>query len=339
MIKMEDIADKAGVSRKTVYKALYDLPGVSVNTAKKVKKIAEELGYMVSMTGKSLVTGKTNIIGVILPILSGTVYSEILSNLEHYARLNKYNIIICESRFDADIEREYVDMLISRRVDGVIALPYYLYAKDDDYKNIKKLMEYKIPVVLIEQPIKIGNVKSFIADNEDAIENIVDFLYSKGRRRIAFFGYRTEKDETVSIFRINGYKNGIKKYNLKEFVYDTLSPVDGSKYNIEEDIYDFIDKNDLDAIICIEDRVAEYMLYIAKKYNINIPSKLSITGFDNREFTNYLIPSLSTVKQPVSEMAKGSIEYLLSVIENNPLNIDEQFVKYPCEFIIRDSTD
>lgn len=327
-----DVAEKAKVSIATVSRALNNQPGCSEETRKKVIRIAQELGYEPNEVARSLINKKTNTIGVIIPEISSLLSSEFISGIDTIAKQENSNLIVTYTKWNLVSTEENLKILHEKRVDGIIFVSEVL--KKEYFEYIKK---NDIPCVLLstksaEYPM-IPYVK---VDDYDASYAATHYLIKMGHKKIGLIS-GSSSDPIAGNPRIDGYKKAMLE-NLKMPVEDRQI-VAGNGYGFDDGKDKFIQLirqfPDLTAIFCTSDEMAIGAISAAYKLGINIPNDISIIGYDNLKISEMAIPPLTTIAQPLVEMAKRATEILFKLINNK--NTDVHSIVMPHQIIERES--
>jgi len=332
-VKIRDIAKELNISPSTVSRALAGNPKISEITKKKVNDLAIKLNYQPDLIARSLKSKKTKTIGFIIPDVTNPVCPEITKGAEDIASKNKLNIILCNSDYDHIKELEYLKILIQKRVDGILIIPY----ADENYLN-KILKDYDVPCVLLDtKPLK-GTSRSYVyTDHKYGAYLATKYLIELGHKRIAIIngpeihspckqmeeGYL----KALKKFDIPLNQNYIKKCNFKK----------ENSYNAMKELLN-LDKNEIPTgVIFISDMAAigAYDAITEKKYKI--PEDFSIIGYDNILETKYFNPSLSTVNQAKYELGEIGMELLINEMKN-PGNLKKEQIKLKPKLIIRQSS-
>lgn len=348
-VTIRTVALKAGVSVSTVSKILTgkykkDNVRISKETVEKVKKIAKELNYTPNYAGRFLSTGKTYTIGVNIPkskkrnFFLGHYYSQIIDSIEKEAVKNGYDILLINH--DSVIEK-----FKSKRIDGLIIIEQWEWNEEIEFL-IKENLPFIIVNNLIEDKYKIPSVN---IDNEYAVSEIVKHFKNNNHRNLAYIGELTSSPQKEHSIRLKYFIENIKKENLqlnenlfligkipnisnkiKEEDYDQLSGYYGMEYLFKNYSKQFT------GVFCANDLVALGALNFLYKNKIMVPNDISIIGFDDLDFSKYLVNGLTTIRQPLNEMGEISFKMLLKII-NKKFTLDEVFIKLKPKLIIRNT--
>ena len=148
-VTLKDVAKVAGVSYATVSRALSGSPEISEETRRRILKLCKEMGYTPNSVARSMVKRCTNVLGLIVPSLNNPFMSELTAHLEIYARTRGYNLMVCNSSYDYDLEKEVFSLLVGRQVDGIIMIP----VGHESYEPLNALTS-QVPTVFISENMK-----------------------------------------------------------------------------------------------------------------------------------------------------------------------------------------
>lgn len=326
-ITMLDIAKKAGVSKATVSMVLNKRDqSISEETKEKVLKLAEELNYIPNSLARGLSTKKTGTIGIILPDITNPFFASIARAIEDAANSLGYNVIFCNTDNEIDKEVEYIKLLISKIVDGVIFI-----AGGESSSSVEMLKINSIPFVLVDR--YIDNYKDEYGVyllNEEGVIKGVEYLYNKGNRKIVFV--KGHENIEVSNERLKGYKHAMDKYGIydKELIFKGDFNIEGG-IKATEAILNKLDK--VDAIFYSNDMMALGGMKALLRRDFRIPEDIRIMGFDNIDISGIFEPELTTIGQPIYKMGKEACRLLIDII--NEVDIKDKEIYFETELIIR----
>ncbi|QUH29280.1 LacI family DNA-binding transcriptional regulator [Vallitalea guaymasensis] len=328
-VKIKDVAKKAGVSVTTVSRVLNDGKYVSDELKEKVKKAIEELNYSPSFIARSLVLKKTNLLAVIVPNITASVNSIILSKIEETASKNNYNIIVCNMAENLDKQYKYLNIFKEMRVDGIIITNEKIDDKTRDF-----LESINIPIVFASA--KPSNQKhiAIVVNNYQAAYDAAEYLTSLGHKRIAFIG-GDRRDITSGQERYNGYRNALKNNKIplvEEYVeFGNYSLQDG--YSIMNKILKC--KKLPTAVFAASDDMAVGAINCIKDNGLKVPDDISVIGFDGTAVVDIVRPRLTSMEQPIKEMGTMAVEMLIQKINKQQTLVNEVIVNH--ELVVRDS--
>ena len=325
MATIVDVARLAGVTPTTVSRVINNRGYISEKTKKRVHEAMDELGYQPNEIARSLTKQKSNTIGVIVPHISHPYFAKLISNLENEAAKKDYKIILCNSKEKAEKEKQYLDMCKSNRVAGIIICSGNVESN--------KINTGGIPVVLLEKNFEEGKL-GIQCDNYQGGKLATEHLIECGCKKILHLsGVIDEEmpaDNREKAFIDVCSKNEIE-YFIKKYDIDT--------YN-QMNYYDYI-KSELneiegvDGIFASSDLIAAQVIQVCNEIKIRIPEDIKLVGFDDVDISQLTTPRITTVHQPIKEMARLSIE-LIDAKYNN-IEVNEKTI-LPIKLIIREST-
>ncbi len=333
-IKLTDIAREVNVTAATVSRALNDHPSIKESTKKRVREAAEKLHYQPNKIASSLRSGKSNIIGVIIPSAEINFFGSVVHGIEKIASENNYNVLIYQTNEFYESEKRGVLTFLQSQVDGILASISKETINLDHYENIKKR---GVPLVLFDRAVNMLGVSSVVVNDYAGAFAATSHLIKLGCRRIAHIGGQ----QHVSIFnqRLKGY---IDALNVNRIGVDEDLIVYG-KVSIESGrdcMSKLLALKKLpDAVFAVEDFTALGAMQVIKAANKKIPDDIAVIGFANEPFGEYITPSLSTVNQQTVQMGEAAAR-LFFESRKNIGNPDFEPVKLILEpaLICREST-
>ncbi len=327
-VSIKDIARLAGVSHSTVSRALRNSPLIPSSTAGRIRKIADDQGYMPSAVARSLVTSKTEAIGVVVTSIADPFNGEVVAGIEELANEHGYTVILANSQADAAREVAVVRSFQARRVDGVLVASSRVGAL-----HTPLLSELKIPIVLLNNQHPSAFVHSVSFDNVTGAYRAAGHLVELGHHRIAYLGDRFGLHSDAE--RYAGYCKMMAEAGLsvdEQLVVHGDGKPEGAAAAVRELL---AVREPPTAILCYNDMSALGVLRQAVREGIAVPAGLSITGFDDIFFAKYLQPPLTTVRQPMRELGRRAMELLLSILRGEE---NEKTLLIEGELIVRGST-
>ena len=302
-----DVARVAGVSQSAVSRAFRPGLSVSTKTKDKVMKAAKKLGYKPNAIARMLITQRSGMVAVIISSISNLVYPELLSRLTD--QLAKQNVKVLLFTLDgSDQLEELLEQVWTYQVDGVIALTAHF-----DYLDIAQFEQHHIPVVLYNRQVLDHPVNTVCVDHEQGIKQLVDLLVDGGNKRFLVLSGPIESDvanerRTIAIRHLA--RHG---FNNVPVLYGDFS------YQSGKDCFaEWMQDNEVpDAVICSNDTMAIGCMDEARGvHGIKIPEQLSVVGFDGIHAAFWSGYELTTIRQPVNQMAKAAVNILMERIEN-----------------------
>lgn len=310
MITIKDVAKVAGVSVTTVSRVLNNRGYISDITRKNVYAAMEELDYRPNELARSLFRKKSNILGLIVPNVAHPFFAELTGFIEYYAYIAGYKILICNSYQDTDKEKEYVEMLKSHRVDGIIIGSHTL--------NTSAYLTPNLPIVAIDRNFA-NNIPFVTSDNYSGGQLATKLLIDKGCKKIAHI-CGTLEINTPANKRYKAFLDIINKSNVDYIIKEAKLDI---HVNYEKIIYNLFQAHpDIDGVFASSDMIAASTMYVANQLGKNVPTDLKVVGYDDINIAPLLTPPLTTVKQPIEEMGKLAIKLLIDIIEEKEVVIE-----------------
>ena len=307
-VTLKDVAKAAGVSYATVSRALSGSSQIGSETRERVLKLCDEMGYTTNFVARSMVTKRTNLIGLVVPSVDNQFMSELAYHAEVSARSHGYNIMLCDSGPDLRREKTVVKLLLGRQVDGILIVPQ----SSRSYESLKPYLD-QTPTVFLSENLR-DQPQSYVAvDNSRGTYLGTQYLYELGHRDILYFGQR---QSTTHQLRAEGYRKACQELGLAPRYFNseyTRSSIQGG-YQLAKEL--FQKPLDYTAIFASTDSNALGVLTAADELGIDIPGRLSLIGFDNISATALSRIDLTTIDQPKKAMAVQAVDMLRDKIEH-----------------------
>jgi len=332
-ITIKDIAQMLKISVSTVSRALKDNPEISQKTRKEVQDLAKKLNYVPNPIAVALKTRKSNTIGVIVPKIVSTFFSNVVSAIEDVADKYGYHVLVSSSNEKMIKEMKNINVFIATRVDGVILS---LSRETESFEHIQRIRDNDIPLVLFDRTTKELDVPKVVADDADAAFIAVDHLIKGGAKRVALL--TGPGHLLIGRNRMRGYLNALTKHNIEinsDYICRSNLSVKGAKEATSK-LLDMT--NPPDAIFGINDDLAIGAIEACKERGMDIPKDISIVGFSNTKRSQYMKPSLSTMNQNPTEVGRRAAELLFEQLRDPKNHIIREEIVH-AELIIRETSD
>ena len=289
----------------------------------------KELDYRVNEIARGLKTNKTMTIGVLIPCLENIFSTTIVSNIEDILLKNGYSTIICDYKEDAGLEKQKMNFLVNKMVDGIIMVPL-----DSSSEEINRITEKSIPIVLIDRLIKEANCDCVLVDNLNASYNAVEQLITRGHKRIGIICGPDDIYTTQE--RLKGYIRVHEDYAMEV----DQSLVKFGNYQIQggyDLLCEFMDGDEKPTAIFVTNYEMTLGVVIAiNEKNINVPDELSIIGFDNLQMARVVKPPLSLVVQPMQQIGETAANLMIRRLKGDMSNFPAIY-RLKTEIQIRES--
>ena len=335
-VTLKQIAETLKISVSTVSKALKDYPDVSKKTKRLVKETAELLNYKPNAFAVNLRTKESKTIGLIIPEVVHHFFSSVIKGIIAQAEKKGYLVIILQSNESYELEKKQLDLLLSKRVDGILIS---LANGTGDFKHLNDLITQEVPLVMFDKIAKLVNCSKVIINDRKAAYTATKYLIDSGCKRIAHF--RGPLLPQNSIDRFLGYKtaltdSGITYDSSLVYILKDMSFDEGKFYAKEL----LKDHNDVDGIFINTDLVAIGAIAEFNKCDVKVPEDISIVGFSNWFMASVISPSLTTINQPGYEMGKTAFRQLYKEIRKLKKNneVTPKIIELETELVIREST-
>jgi DNA-binding LacI/PurR family transcriptional regulator len=325
---IKEIAKIAGVSHSSVSRALRNSPLVNRDKADRIRRIAEECGYRPSAAARSLVTRRSQTIGVVVTSIADPFVAGVVSGIEDIANERGFSVFLANSGVDPAREIRVVHAFEERRVDGIIVTASRVGAL-----YVPVLEQMQVPIVLLNNQHPSQFAHSVMIANVEASREATRHLVSLGHRRIAYIGDRLGFQSDTE--RLDGFRSALDEAGIP------LDPAlvvhgDGKPEAAREAMAQLLAlQNQPTAVFCYNDLTALGAFRQIADAGLRVPHDISLVGFDDLYISLYLEPPLTTVRQPMRQMGNLAMTTLLRLIAGEGLCQD---IKVPGELIVRRST-
>jgi LacI family transcriptional regulator len=319
-LSIHDVAAEAGVSVATVSRALTGTRGVRKESRDAVLAAVAKLGYRPNQVGRALRRRRTQVVGMVLPRVNNPFFPSVVQACEEYLRSKGYALLLTTSDDEPEIERQRLEMLVDRQVDGLLVSP----CRWTDSAVAVAATQQLVPLVELDRNSDRFDGDFVGVDDARGITQVVDHLRAGGRRDLAFIGSdesnfsgRTRHEAfTAMIGEPRRPARELLGTFSEDWGYDAaLRLLDGDDRS--DDHSDRRDRNDRpDAVVCANDLIAIGALRAAKELGLRVPRDVAISGYDDIDMARVCTPALTTVRQPVEELSRTAVDLLLDRIED-----------------------
>jgi len=330
-VQQKDLAQMLNVSVMTISKALRDHPDISEAMRKKIKELAQQLGYRPNLVARNLCSQKTNTLGIVIPKIAHSFYSRVLDGIYREAKQNGYAVILTVSQEDSRREEENIQNLLAMRVDGLLVSVSQTTNNDEVFREAERA---KVPLVFFDRILPLPQHSQVSMDNYGGAFAAVDWAIRAGYTHIAHLcGF---SHLLISRQRRDGYVDALTKSRLpvrSEWILETRFGEEGGAESFHK-LWGQAEKPEL--IFTVSDSVALGVYQAAREYGLRIPEDISVIGFSDIEFASLLSPPLTTVHEPAEELGKQAAALLIEEIENEDAPHPQQRI-LPTKLIVRQS--
>jgi LacI family transcriptional regulator len=307
---IKDISRIAGVSYSTVSRALNKKPGVSEVTRQRIFEIAKQLGYRPNAIARNLVQRQTKTIGLIIPQLTNPFYPAVAEGVEDAADARGYSVLLCNSKWDPEKQSKYLNLLVERRVDGII-----LAAMGGDFDEIEEIVG-DIPLVYIGSAPESTPRHGVIMNNEHGGFLAGTHLLEEGYSPLAFIG--TAMGSLTLEARLNGFRRALRAKGI-ELEDEYIEVGDSRELKGEALLKRLMNlKKPPKAVFVENDLLAMGVMTGAGQLGLKVPQDLAVVGFDDIPFSSLPEIQLSTVYHPKEKMGAIAADRLIQEIEFGP---------------------
>ena len=307
---MKDLSRETGLGLATISK-YFNGGTVREKNRVLIEAAVKKLHYVPNEVARSLKTQHSRVIGVIIPELSNAFITSIISSMEDILRKHDYAVIVCDCRSDPKREKDAVEFLLHRRVDGLINM-----ATDTTGAHLKAPLASGIPVLLIDRLIESlrGKVSAVIIDNVHAASQAVEKLTSLGHRQIGLVLGSPNLYTTNQ--RLTGYLNALNEAGIKpteEYIRYGDYTMDGG-YQAVLDLLKL--KNHPTALFVTNFEMTLGAMLALQHNGVRVPEDLSVIGFDKLELFGEIFPNLTLIRQPQLSIGRESANLMLNMLSN-----------------------
>lgn len=330
MVTMSDIAKKTGLSKSTVSRVLNNYAHVSKEKRQLVQKAMEELSYVPSLTARKMRGNLTTTIGIVVPRIVNPFFSYLVSSMERAASDNGYQVVILQSDGKVEKEVKFLDLLKTRQIDGII-----LTTVINKKEVIATYEQYGAIVFCNEYFEEFPYYSKVRINNKLAAYTATNHLLRKGYKKIAFCTGELFPTQGNGIERNLGFQEALEEAGLQmnhDWLFLRNESIEDGK-NVLRKILKM--KERPDAIYTGADELAAGIILEANKHNLRVPKDLAVMGFDDQPLAELTIPKISTIRQPIKELGKLSVDLMIKQLKGESLKKD---IVLPVELVVREST-
>ncbi|WP_100371989.1 LacI family DNA-binding transcriptional regulator [Bacillus sp. FJAT-45037] len=329
MATIKEVAKLAGLSRTTVSRVMNNHPYVSDEKREQVLDAMTQLGYVPNSSARRLRKNRTETIAVLISRVVNPFFSKLVDEMERIAAEHGYQVILCNTRQDKDKERNYLELLRTKQVDGVI-----LASIENEWDVIEPYTEYG-PIICCNEYREGIAVPSIRLDQIKAGALATNHLIELGHSRVVYIG--GSQDSPLSEDRRRGYEQALTSAGInivKDYIiHDVYGIEDGQL--ICERLLDL--KPRPTAVFAGSDEVAVGLMNALLERGLRIPEDFAVVGFDNQPIAEIISPKLTTIEQPINQLSHMAMTRMLHALQTTQkLSPSIEFLSH--QLIIRQST-
>ena len=322
------VAERAGVSLSTVSRVLNGKASVNKVLKERVEKAVKELNYRPNSVARSLANNRTDSVGVLVPEPNAPFFGDLMQAVESTLRMADKHIIISVGGNCLETEKDAVEFLISRNCDALIM---HAEALSDEY--LLEINNNKLPIALVNRQVEGLPEACTTLDNEKGGYLATRHLLELGHKDIAYISGPTDKCDAR--LRLEGHKRALSEAGLPTnplLIFNGDYSEDDGKIGLLELMARDVP---FTALVCANDWMASGAISCARDLGMSLPQDLSIVGFDDVVFAHHVFPRLTTVSNPIAEMAEMSAKYILNKVYGQANNVQLYFEP---SLVVREST-
>lgn len=329
-VTIKDVARMAEVSISTVSRVINDSKPVSPEARRRVLKAIEELGYKPNEVARSLVTKKSNIIGIIVDDIGSSYVAQIIRGVEEVGRMYNYDLLLCSSYGDKESELRFSQLLMQKQVAGIIIVSEIL---NNDVLSFLDMS--RIPFVYLNKYYNVLESPNVSINNREASDKVMKHLIEEGHKRIAYVTQEKDVELTIEKHKLEAYREWVGNIGGDPMVFEVDGHEIENGYDLGNRIVERLLEERITAVYCCEDEIAIGLINYLYDHNIKVPEDISVVGYGDITLASYFRPMLTTIKEPYYDIGAVSIRRILKVLQGE--KVEEQTIVLPVQFIVRDS--
>ena len=317
---IKEVAARSGVGIGTVSRVLNNSPQISEATRKKVMKAIKELNYVPNVAGKRLSQKKSYVIAVVVPVIDHPFFAKLVSSIEKEADEKGYSVLLASSQHRIEKEHEILKRLQQHEADGALFVTHYEHA-EEEFDNLA--------IVSIDRHLG-KDIPVVTTDNYEASRKAVEHLIEKGCKKIAYLGTKPNQSSEVSL-REKAYEDVLNEHGLPVIVVNRIVS-HGEENKLIDELFE--SKRGFDGVFVSGCTLATLLYNRLRASGLKTPRDVQMVSYDG-EFALDDIHHLTTLEQPLDEMAKKCVELLIKKINGEEV---EPVSKFQCRFIKGETT-
>ena len=310
-VTIKDIARMAGVSVTTVSRAINNAPEISPETRERILELCQKEGYRTNLLARSLISSRSNVIGVVLPDISSPFHAALALHIETCTAQLGYQVMLCSGRPGKKGIDELFDFLISQRVDGIL-----LASSSNGAPALLEKYQSAVPIVLLGAfvpPDASTRINCVSTDNYVGGQMAARYLHGLGHRKVVYLGARRHSD--THLLRHRGFEDAASELGMEVSTVwnqENCSTTE-SGYQLAMEI--FRKPFSQTAVFAASDLIALGAMQAADELGISIPGRLFLMGFDNIDYTALPKIRLTTISQRTEALAGSGVRLLMELIQ------------------------
>lgn len=331
---IQDVAARAGVSISTVSRFVTGAVAVEPATAERVREAITTLGYQPNLLARSLRRQTTQTIGLLVPDNSNPFFAEMSRAIEDAGFAEGYSVILCNSDLSPAKQNAYIDVLLAKRVDGLILASSGLVPNDDGHDAVERILDAGVPCVVVDRDLGETPIDQVLVNNHEGGRLLGEQLAGLGHRQIACIV--GPNDLTPSAGRSIGFQQALADAGLPVLA-DAVVRGDGRADGGAEAVRTLLDRNvTFTAVFAFNDQMACGAAAALQRAGLRVPGDVSVVGFDDIPQASANFPALTTIAQPIAEMGEIGVRLLLERMTRG--DAPYQRIMLPTRLVVRESS-
>lgn len=330
-ITIKDVAKLANVSPTTASRAIGGYGYVNEKTKEKVLEVAKKLNYTPNMLAKSMITGKTKNIGLIIGDIENPFFSSLARAINDFMMPENYNLLIANTDESKEEEQRIISSFLQRQVDGIIIATTFSKDKKNGENVLKNVIDSRTPVVLVDRVVKWMKIDSISSENFEGAYKATKYMIQQGHKKVGFLGDFISISSTSE--RYEGYKKALEDFgipfNINYVKFGNYTMQSGYRKTVEL----FSEKDKPTAVFTSHSLMTVGFLFALKDMKIKLRKDIDHIGFDDLEWFTLLNPPISVVEQQVKAMGEHAARLLLKRINGHKGPVEE--IRLPVKMKIR----
>jgi LacI family transcriptional regulator len=332
-ISIHDLAAELGLSVSTISRALNNAVDVSDATKAQVWALAEKLNYQPNSLAASLRSGRSNMLGVIVPHINGAFFPAVVHGIERLASTAGFNVMICQSSEEVDREKQHINALLKAQVDGILVSMSNTTLTFEHFEQVRR---QGIPLVFFDRMPELPNVCGVVVDDYRGAYQLTEHFIEQGCRRIAHLAGPQHLNITFN--RHQGYHDALLAHGLPYDERLVVPLANSREAGGAAAMRELLQRGrQPDAVFAAYDFAAAGALQVLEDSGIRVPQDIALAGFSNEPFTTMVRPRLTSVDQRGELMGEAAVQLFVQLLKRSDTFTRQRIVLKPL-LVVRESS-